>query len=402
MAAVVKVTEQQQAALDAISEWWTDKSQQIFRLFGYAGTGKTTIAKLVPRLLGIGGAVRFAAYTGKAAHVLAKKGCTPVSTIHSLIYHPMEVVSECPYGDECSAPRDERTDRCAHEVRRLEFTRREFLGDDEDEGPELIILDEVSMVGQDLAADLMSFGVPILVLGDPAQLPPIGGVGFFTQATPDFMLTEVHRQAAESPVLRLATDIREGRTWGGHEVTMPSMADLHAAGQILCWKNATRWSIVRTLRTALGRPAGAPVPGDRLICIANNRGLNVFNGQQFWVVEVGQGRYGTYKLRLVDDEATVYELEAPAEGFVDQKGEELVRRNGSRGTLAAMTFANAITVHKAQGSEWDVVVVVDESAGIEWMGNRNGEDGTANRRTWLYTAITRASERVVLADARGW
>ena len=67
------------------------------------------------------------------------------------------------------------------------------------------------MVDAELGRDLMSFGVPLLVLGDPAQLPPIQGGGFFTDAEPDAMLTEVHRQAQDDPIVRLSMDIRAGR-----------------------------------------------------------------------------------------------------------------------------------------------------------------------------------------------
>ena len=56
----------------------------------------------------------------------------------------------------------------------------------------------------------MSFGVPVLVLGDPAQLPPIQGGGYFTEAEPDAMLTEVHRQAFDNPIVRLSMDVRAG------------------------------------------------------------------------------------------------------------------------------------------------------------------------------------------------
>src|SRR6266487_1054327 len=246
---------QQGEALAEIERWWKDSDRgQVFRLFGYAGTGKTTIARQVPELLGLIGRVRFAAYTGKAAHVLARKGCTPVSKIHSLIYHPVEVIAECPYGDACEA-RNVELNTCAHMVKSLEFSLKESLaeaaaeGEESDDGPALLILDEVSMVSDELARDLLSFGVRVLVLGDPAQLPPINGTGYFTEAEPDFMLTEVHRQAAESPVLRLATAVRmTGKTL--RPSSRPSMAELMQAGQILVWRNATRWSIVRTLRGA--------------------------------------------------------------------------------------------------------------------------------------------------------
>ena len=78
----------------------------------------------------------------------------------------------------------------------------------------LIVLDEVSMVGEEMARDLMSFGKPILVLGDPGQLPPIQGEGAFTKDAPDIMLTEIHRQASESAIIRLATMARQGQPIG--------------------------------------------------------------------------------------------------------------------------------------------------------------------------------------------
>jgi len=75
---------EQQRALDAVSAWHKEKSQQVFRLFGYAGTGKTTLAKHFAE--GVKGSVYFGAFTGKAAHVLQQKGCLGATTIHSLIY----------------------------------------------------------------------------------------------------------------------------------------------------------------------------------------------------------------------------------------------------------------------------------------------------------------------------
>ena len=80
---------QQDSALKAVSRWHKNsKGPQIFRLFGYAGTGKTTIAKEIAAA--VGGGVSFGAFTGKASLVLRKKGCYGASTIHSMIYKPVQ------------------------------------------------------------------------------------------------------------------------------------------------------------------------------------------------------------------------------------------------------------------------------------------------------------------------
>src|SRR5215468_4518805 len=160
---------EQDAALKAVAEWLKARPGQgqtplIFRLFGYAGTGKTTLARHLAE--GVDGKVLFAAFTGKAAQVMRNKGCQGASTIHSLIYKTLESGAEQP--------------------------SFELWDDAPASKAKLIIIDECSMVDAELGRDLKSFGVPLLVLGDPAQLPPIQGGGFFTDAEPDAMLTEVH------------------------------------------------------------------------------------------------------------------------------------------------------------------------------------------------------------------
>src|SRR6476646_5927896 len=149
----------QDAALKAVAAWLKAKpgvndNPPVFRLFGYAGTGKTTLARHIAD--DMDGEVKFAAFTGKAASVMRGKGCRDASTIHSLIYRARESGEEIPSFDLY------------------------------DEAPaskaKLIIIDECSMVDAELGRDLLSFGVPVLVLGDPAQLPPIQGGGFFTEA----------------------------------------------------------------------------------------------------------------------------------------------------------------------------------------------------------------------------
>src|SRR5208283_4449335 len=184
-----------------------------FRLFGYAGTGKTTLARHIAG--DVEGDVQFGAYTGKAALVLRSKGCGEARTIHSMIYRPKDLDSEEP-----------------------SFVLNE---DSPASKASLIVIDECSMVDEDLGRDLLSFGKKVLVLGDTAQLPPVKGGGFFTEQQPDIMLTEVHRQAVDNPIIKMSMLVREGGrlplgTYGESQVIERSGIDsgaVTAADQLL-------------------------------------------------------------------------------------------------------------------------------------------------------------------------
>ena len=184
---------QQDEALKAVSRWLKEGRSPLFRLFGYAGTGKTTLARHFAEH--VDGDVLFAAFTGKAAQVLRSKGATNARTIHSLIYRPRgeEEVSDEETGKTSIAP--------MFAINRQSPVAKAAL----------IIVDECSMVDEALGKDLMSFGTPILVLGDPGQLPPVSGGGYFTNEEPDYLLTDIHRQARDNPIIQLAMHVREGK-----------------------------------------------------------------------------------------------------------------------------------------------------------------------------------------------
>src|SRR6185295_7452038 len=226
-------TPHQDAALKAVGAWLKDGPGErgtppLFRLFGYAGTGKTTLARHLAAH--IDGEVKYAAFTGKAALVMRRKGCAGASTIHSLIYRARESGEETP--------------------------TFELWHDAPASKAKLIVIDECSMVDAELGRDLMSFGVPLLVLGDPAQLPPIQGGGFFTEVEPDAMLTEVHRQAEDNPIIRLSMDIRAGLElepgrYGESAIVMRNDLDpqrVVEADQVLVGRNATRRSYNMRMR----------------------------------------------------------------------------------------------------------------------------------------------------------
>src|SRR6185437_14200385 len=241
----------QDAALKAVAQWLKAKpgangTPQVFRLFGYAGTGKTTLARTIAE--GVDGEVKFAAFTGKAASVMRGKGCHGATTIHGLIYRARESGEEIPSFDLYDEAPASKAD--------------------------LIVIDECSMVDAELGRDLLSFGVPVLVLGDPAQLPPIQGGGFFTEAEPDVMLTEVHRQAEGNPIIRLSMNIRAGEyieTGRYGETNVLRKADLDPqrvleADQVLVGRNATRRAYNIRMRERRGFDDKMPSAGDKLVC----------------------------------------------------------------------------------------------------------------------------------------
>lgn len=402
---VVQLTPEQENALNAVTDWYGTTPESIhmvrepFRLFGPAGTGKTTLVKRLARALGTGNIV-YGAYTGKAAHVLRRKG-VPATTIHSAIYRPVDnaeararhrVVERELYDYEHDSHHaaEEKVRQLRAELAELEEAIRhgvefELNPTSEWADADLIVLDEVSMVNEKIGLDVESFGVPVLVLGDPYQLPPVEGGGYWTAHRPDVLLTEVHRQALESPVLALATEIRKGGSWA-HLREKVSLDAAMAADQILVWKNATRHTLTAKIRERKGRPAGVPVPGDRVMCLVNNRELGIFNGQQFQVLSVDDQEF-----LLRDDDGIERSYYYDPDGFRGQAGEaEAKSRRRHAGKVGLFTFAEVITVHKAQGSEWDHVYVVDQT-------DQMSRSGPLEKRAWAYTAVTRASERVTIA-----
>lgn len=407
---VVQLTGEQQAALEHIKGWFTCVSKlQPFYLAGPAGTGKTTLAKHLSSL-GEDLNIVYGAYTGKAAHVLRKKG-VPATTIHSAIYEPREnaeVRAELYKANDwlaqrLSMPLDEQTEedvkitqdllqKIADLERALRRPGFELNRASEWAHADLIVLDEVSMVNERMATDILSFGVPVLVLGDPAQLPPVAGEGYFTKREPDVTLTEIHRQALESPVLRLATDIRQGRGWRAVPVNLAE-AMLH--DQIICWKNETRWNLIERIRKIQGRTAGVPEPGDVVMCLANNKDIGMLNGMTFEVVEVraGDPDFGEPSMLIRDDDGIARWVTYYPEPFAGLAGERETKEKRAvwKGKAAYLTFAHAVTCHKAQGSEWPSVYVVDQT---HQMWRSSDEE----KRRWTYTAVSRASERVTIAS----
>lgn len=306
----MKWSPKQAKALDAIAAWLKDpNSKQTFCLFGLAGSGKSEILK---HAVGdFPGAVRWAAPTGKAALVMRRKGCPTAQTVHSLIYN---VSGDAPSPEMIAKLREEMirlravqepgaqasADRLAEQIARAEQ-------DDSRSGPrfslnlnsdlchaKLCVVDEGSMIDDRMGRDLESFGCKLLIVGDPAQLPPIYGAGYFISREPDAFLDEIHRQALDSPILYLADLARRGQPlpYGKHgdcEVLRYGDPSLERRAletdMILVGRNKTRHACNTKIRKLLGRhEEPAPVKGDKAICLRNNPLLGLLNGSS-WTID---------------------------------------------------------------------------------------------------------------------
>lgn len=357
---------QQQDALAKCAAWLRIRHSPVFYLAGYAGTGKTTLAIEIARL--VKGKVAFAAFTGKAARVMQSKGCAGARTIHSLIYSPVE------------QPDGEVKFQLRFRTELAEYS--------------LIIIDECSMVNEEIGKDLLSFNVPVLVLGDPAQLPPVSGGGYFTSGTPDYMLTEVHRQAAESPIIWLATKIRNGElrftntNTDGLLITQRKYLapdNVTGADIVLVGRNDTRQRYNARLRQIASRKKEVPESGEPVICLRNDRDAKIFNGDIFRVVGSRLSK-ATVNLTLDDPDSDrkPFKVRVRKEFFQNEAAASELAYSDLRGTQQ-FAYGYAITCHKSQGSQWGNVCVFDESSVFR-------ED----RARWLYTAATRAAEHLTL------
>ncbi len=416
----------QDDVLVAVQKWLADENgPQVFRLFGYAGTGKTTLAKHFGE--GVEGLVLYGAYTGKAAYVLRQKGCPSATTIHSMIYNPAEKSRVTLHDLETSlidlreelrvefgGLNLESLERVSEEIENhKQILRIKKMIDGErdnlarpmfslnmDSGvknAKLVIIDEVSMVNGRMGEDLLSFGTKVLVLGDPAQLPPVAAAGFFTEdVDPDIMLTEIHRQAEGNPIIQMATTTRNhevlnlGNYGKSLVVALEDWSKTEAqaaalqADQILVGRNKTRHASNRKMRLLLGFDHTYPLQGDRLVCLRNNHDLGLLNGAIFNVENPGIEDDNLVAMTVVPEDGGE-SLDVIAHAFHFNGGEEPVFYDMKNGDF--FDYGYALTVHKAQGSQWNDVLLFDES----YCFRRNGDNWR-----WLYTGITRAAERITI------
>lgn len=395
-------------------------------LAGFAGAGKTYLIQFIPQEMK--GMPMMVAPTGKAASRIKDLTGLTASTIHSWIYSARE-----DQWGEVSYSLKEPNQIKAGEV-------------------PLLVCDEASMVGEDLWEDIYStccaLHMNILLIGDPFQLPPVQEKGSddtprqgpeFNLMSPDFqsnerlVLTEILRQAQESPIIRASMMVRDGGVAKAvmalprikpAELAQRAAENYRKGGVTLAHKNATRLSLNQRIRSQLDLPQGEIVAGEPLLVIQNNIRAQIYNGDtpifQTWVEgpgaphdlkdpirkESARGSFGKARVQgqevMLCPERTFGQLEQIRNAvFVkrvaavygtgaldpeDLRGMSAEEINENLGPPFLDTnLGYVLTVHKAQGSEWKNVVICLESS-----VPMKKEEGLR----WMYTAITRARDSV--------
>ncbi|SMO57210.1 ATP-dependent DNA helicase [Paracoccus laeviglucosivorans] len=384
--------------------------------------------------------------TNKAAFVLRTRG-VPATTIHRILYTPVydpdyERIADWLTGagerpvvegviegltdaalDRAKAFYDQHASipgaLAAAGLRGSDFIRGWKRRED---GLDIGLIDESSMLDEKQFEDLREIFPVLILFGDPAQLAPVGQSGemVFDKLAPSqrLMLNRIHRQTNDSPILDLAHALadpavdfqaferlvqdaarRDERVVWAERVE----SDLMAQSPVLVWRNATRIKLIQAFRTAYGAPGDALLPGEPLICDGlelplkhrkkridlEARGL--IKGAQ--VVYLGPGRKpGFSRLHVVGAEdprlsaASIVKIEMPD---VDEPFIPYAARMG-----ATFLHGAAVTIHKAQGSQWpDVQVFAPDISAAAWS-NRT-EAGVPLWKRLTYVAITRAQERLL-------
>lgn len=385
----LKLSPDQQQVLRETVKWFDKPTNKYLTIGGYAGTGKTTLTAYIRQeifnktpLIKIA----FCSYTGKAARNLEEKlkenkaifSGDSVSTIHSLIY--TAITNK--HGDVTG------------------WRRKEFLDAD------LIIVDEASMVDPFILNDLLSYDVPIIAVGDHGQLPPIGA-NYSLMQNPHLTLTQIHRQKEDSPIIDISILARETgeiptkkfspnvqkisrQDPDSRETLNEVLEGFDEETLIICGYNATRLRLNKELRARKERYGDVPEAGDRVVALKNNHYSGIHNGAVGTITKIlEEDKTGNWLLVKIDIDGQ----DKPYQGYIykpqfNQK-ETIVGNlkdpDGHQGDL--FDFGYALTVHKAQGSQAESVILFEErfpkSSDEEW-------------RRWLYTAVTRAKRDLLI------
>lgn len=412
----------QRTVYESILDWTRSvRGSNLLTVSGYAGTGKSTLLGLFAAETKL--RVAYICFTGRASSVLGRKlRAAGVATTNRaqtdderklggrwghLFYSSLDPEAEQPF---CGT-----IHRLVYRPLIIDETE-ELYGwekrDELDRHYDLIVIDEASMVDANMIADVQRHGVRILAVGDHGQLPPVMGDGSL-MSNPTLRLEKIHRQAEGSPIIRLSRAIREERRMDrsladGHRLVFGSalhvrrvfgetVASPRLETAFLCWRNATRVHVNRTVREYLGFAGKPPQGGEPLIALRNYP--PVYNGMRGLLAEETKPHDDWWRLRskivFPDEGIPTVEYNLCRDQFHRTetfKSIEELETNGIKvsamsGAGKLFDFGYAMTVHKSQGSQFPHAIVV-----VDWKQNYEDE----RTRRLAYTSVTRAQSRLTI------
>lgn len=390
----IELNEQQKELNRELHKWRKSLYKPFYYYSGGAGTGKTTILNYFIQELGLRRENYITtAYIGKAVLVLMRKGVR-ACTLHSLLYDvKFKYVTESYF--------DKDGELIEYKKKKMEFVLKEKLDPD----IELICVDEFSMVNDQIFMDLLSFQIPVIVLGDHNQLPPVIGKSSFLD-NPDFILTQIMRQAENNPIVYIAQCILNDKplqygTYGNSRIR--SSVDINKKlltdyDMIICAKNKMRDNVNRTIREEiLNIKTIEPRIGEKMICRQNNwnetlSGIALTNGLVGYVTDID------YSALYKDQIFINFQPDFMDDKFIDipmdYKYLQLPydkKKDYGFSKSNKFEYAYAITAHLSQGSEYDNILFLDDFF----------RDAELTKKL-RYTAVTRAIESVdfILSEKR--
>ena len=394
---MVELTEKQKEAIDiCVSRYKSGKSYTC--IAGYAGVGKSTIIPFIIQALGFDPArVAYVAYTGRAALILREKGCPNAVTAHKLLYKAYR-----------------QDDGNYRYVPKLQL----------DEAYQMIVVDEVSMLPDEMWNLLLSHHIYTIACGDPGQLEPVRGKSSVLQYRHVF-LDQIMRQAEDNEIIKLSMEVRQGHPlslYSGKDVRIVDKSDLSKgmllwADQIIVAKNATRNFYNDLMRHYIygDDVPDLPVEGDKVIALHNDyKCLDDFeeplvNGEIGTIHNISYKKNKTsyrYKNKYVPHDimpefmyADFVPNDLDGHGFshisMDKKlfatGEPTITGKNFRLVPPSLQphefdYAYVVTGWKMQGSSAPRVLVIEED--FPW--------GVEEHRKFLYTCCTRAEQKLII------
>lgn len=391
----MELTESQNRALDTL----LSSSSPLISLSGAAGTGKTTLIDKLVENLPSGTVV--CTPTNKAAQVLGNKGID-ATTFYKKFYILEETVGGKPKFISCKRYLNEGG---------------KGLPDGKIDWAPVLIIDEASMVTSRMINEMRRMCDQLILVGDHHQLPPVGDrdypAGVFGSLDHTAELTEIMRQAEGNLILTLADALRKDEANVArmlkHFEPEESFQDLVRRGaQMIAFTNKERQRINHVCRRVLGFTQPYPQAGDRMV-VTNNFSDVLINGTVVTVHDFdwnGVSEYGV--LYLLRPSGDVGEYLMDMRSFIGDQiasqrfvlEENFAPKEVSDDSYLEATFAYCLTAHKAQGSEWEDVVVFDQRSLIRKVAENDPRGALSPDefvRRWTYTAITRARKNLFWA-----